>query len=158
MSGYFRGWRYYLEEIVGLKSVTILFWRPDSANPGTVYAGLTEGLAVTHDNGSSWGFLAKGKGKALGMFVDAADGSLYVAFADGIYLSTDGGSTFPPEPIVSPPSQMVLHRFAGGRHGDNIVLAYVLDPSTGNGAAYIGPPDKKKCGRRMLLWTAWSSR
>ncbi len=119
---------------LGDKNLRVRFWYPDSRRPGRVFAGLDDGVAVTEDDGVSWTRLAQGMGRARGLFLDPEGAALYVGFADGIYVSHDGGSGFTRAfPTTS------LHRFAGGRNGTSVVFAYVRNPKEG-GDVFIGGP------------------
>ncbi len=119
---------------LGDATVRVRFWYPDSYRPGRVFAGLDDGIAITVDDGAHWTRLGHSMGRACGLFLDAGGSVLYVAFASGVYVSADGGTTF--TQIIPATS---LHRFAGGRGFAGVVFAYVRDPQQG-GAAYIGGP------------------
>ncbi len=119
---------------LGSSTVRVRFWYPDSANPGRVVAGLDDGFAITTDNGNTWTNYGSGMGQAKGCFLDSSGTVLYVAFEDGIYVSTDGGNT-----LAQIVQATAIHRFAGGRGGCGVVFAYVTD-NTQQGAAYIGSP------------------
>ena len=119
---------------LGDDHIRVRFWRPDSNRPGRVYAGLDDGFAVTDDDGAVWTRLGQGMGRARGLFVDPVTEALYVAFADGVHVSFDGGAGF----ALAVPATG-LHRFAAGRKGPSLVFAYVCDPRDG-GAVFIGRP------------------
>ena len=119
---------------LGDDHLRVRFWYPDSNRPGRVFAGLDDGIAVTENDGAVWTRLAQSKGRARGLFLDPVDNALYVAFAEGIYVSFDGGAGFS---LVAAANG--LHRFAAGRKKSSLVFAYVCNPRDG-GAVFIGRP------------------
>ncbi len=115
-------------------SLEVLSLLADPRRCGVVLAGTRGGLARSDDGGAHWQMASIGGPPGLAVHALSGDpaGLLYVGTTDGVWVSTDGGSTWPPRRQY---------------HEPRPVLAMLPHPGgtmrflAGSGAGVVASPD-----------------